>query len=65
MKIKRICAGVYEFENKYGLKGELLKQPEGGWSVWDTERSQTLDYAHTKAAAKAIAESLDMNKGRV
>jgi hypothetical protein len=56
MKIKRISAGIYEFENDHGFKGSILKQPEGGWTVYNTETECTYDYGPTYGWAKIVAE---------
>jgi hypothetical protein len=55
MKLKRKRAGEYEFTNKHGFKGLILKQPEGGWSVYHIETSSTYDYGPTYAWAKESA----------
>ena len=56
---KRISAGVYEFENAYGFKGEILKQPEnGGWTIWDSAKQDTYDLYMSKGLAKAAAEDI-------
>lgn len=65
MKIKKIEAGQYELTNDYGFTCLLLKQPEGGWSVFDPNAGHemhtgemsgdTLDFFMTKAEAKGFA----------
>lgn len=59
MKIKRIEAGVYEFTNVQGFTGQILKQPEGGWTVFDPKTYTNLDFFPSKAAAKTYAEYLE------
>ena len=59
MKIKRIEAGVYEFTNVAGFTGQILKQTEGGWTVFDPKTYTNLDFFMSKAEAKAYAENLE------
>lgn len=65
MKVTRIAAGEYSFDNGQGFTGLILKQPEGGWSVFDPnagfitstgERSgNTVDFFMTKGEAVGFA----------
>lgn len=56
LKVKRVQAGVYEFTNKHGATGEILKQPEGGWSIW-SPTGDFDEYAPTYRAIKEFAEN--------
>ena len=59
MKITRIRAGEYHFVNDNGFEGEILAQPEGGWTVFDPKSYTNLDYFPTKAAAVRYADALE------
>ena len=63
MKTTRIRAGEYTFTNDHGFSGEILKQPEGGWSVYDPNayqgRGDTLDFFMTKAEAVGFASGIN------
>lgn len=58
MKTKKLEAGIYEFENDHGKKGLILKQPEGGWSVYNTETECTYEYGPTKSFAVEAAKEM-------
>ena len=68
MQVKRIRAGEYDFINSNGVAGSILKQPEGGWTVFDPnaghimsngERSgDTLDFFMTYGEAKGFASKV-------
>jgi len=67
MKIKRIRAGVYTFTNDLGFSGEILAQPEGGWTVYDPKvgaHGDTLDFFMHYSSAKNFAEVVPFD-GRV
>lgn len=50
MKTIKIASGIYK--TVIGdVTLEILRQPEGGWSVYDTESDQTLEYFMTKKEA--------------
>lgn len=59
MKTTRISSGVYGFTNAAGFSGEILKQPEGGWTVFDPKTYSNLDFFMSKADAKEYAENLE------
>ncbi len=59
MKTKIVSDGVYSFTNSAGFSGEILRQPEGGWTVYDPKTCYTHDFFITKAAAVGYADVME------
>lgn len=59
MKVKRKAPGVYTFTNSAGFSGEILKQPDGLWSVFDPKRYINVEYFHSKRDAVDYADRMD------
>jgi hypothetical protein len=68
MKTTRIRAGEYTFKNEQGFEGEILAQPEGGWSVFNPNAGfkmhngemsgDSMDFFMTKGEAVGFASGI-------